>query len=244
MPRRQWQYKVIGVKNIHCRVVTRAFNLKMLHRSKKCLQRFAQTLNYDTLLHRSMICNQPLEFDMLNLDQFAAAQKTQFDAMFGLATTAFEGAEKLLALNVATGKALMGESAEAFTSVMSAKDPGALLALSTAQAQPSVDKAMAYGRQFMDIVTETGTELAKATEGQAALQQQAFGAFVDAALKNAPAGTESMASFVKGAMSAQNNAQAAMQKAVKQASDMAQQSFEAAAAQATTGMKAATAKKR
>ncbi len=180
---------------------------------------------------------------MFTVDQLIAAQKTQFEAIVGLSATAFEGAEKLLALNVATGKALMSESAQALTEAFSAKDPSAFFALGSTQAQPAVEKAMAYSRQAIDIVTETGAEFTKVAQDQAAQQQQAFGAFVDAALKNAPAGTESMASFFKGAVQAQSNAQAAMQKAVKQASDMAQESFAAAAAQATTGVKA-TAKKR
>jgi phasin family protein len=181
---------------------------------------------------------------MFTMDQVIAAQKSQFDAAFGLAATAFEGTEKLIALNVATSKALLSESASTAASVLEAKDPGALFSLGTAQAQPAIDKAIAYGRQAYEIVAETGAEFTKAAEAQAAQGQQAFNGFVEAALKNAPAGTESAASFFKGALAAQQNAQAAMQKAVKQASDMAQQSMQAVAAQATQTVKAGTSKKR
>jgi phasin family protein len=181
---------------------------------------------------------------MFTVDQITAAHKAQFDTVFGLAATAFEGAEKLLALNVATSKALMTEAAGQTAALLEAKDPAALFTLGAAQAQPSMEKASAYGRQAFEIVSDTSAEFTKAAEAQAAQGQQAFNSFVDAALKNAPAGTESFASFFKGAMSAQQSAQAAMQKAVKQASDMAQQSMQAMAAQATQTVKATSAKKR
>lgn len=181
---------------------------------------------------------------MFTMDQVIAAQKAQFDAAYGLAGTAFEGAEKLIALNLATGKALMSESASAASSLLEAKDPTAVFGFATSNAQPTIDKAMAYSRQAYDIVAETGAEFVKAAESQATQAQSAFSSFVDVALKNAPAGTESAASFIKGAMAAQQNAQAAMQKAVKQASDMAQQSMQAVAAQTAQTVKATATKKR
>ncbi len=181
---------------------------------------------------------------MFTMDQVIAAQKAQLDAAYGVAATAFAGAEKMIALNVATGKALLAESAEMTASMLEVKDPSALLGFGTTQAQPALEKAMAYSKQAYEIASETGAELAKAAESQATHQQAAFNSFVEVALKNAPAGTESAANFFKGAVAAQQNAQAAMQKAVKQASDMAQQSMQAVAAQATQGVKASTAKKR
>ena len=182
---------------------------------------------------------------MFTVDQITAAQKTQFDGFFGLAATAFEGAEKLIALNVAASKAMLGETAGAAAAVLEAKDPQAFMAIGAGVAQPAAEKALAYSRQAYEIASETGAEFTKAVEAQTVQSQGAYNAFVEAAMKNAPAGTESVTSFFKGAMSAQQNAQAAMQKAVKQASDMATQSFAAASAQATQAVKAtATATKK
>lgn len=181
---------------------------------------------------------------MFTMDQVLAAQKAQFDAIYGAAATAFAGTEKLIALNVATGKALLAESADMTTGMLEVKDPSALLGFGATQAQPALEKAMAYGKQAYDILAETGAELAQATEAQFAAQQATYTSFVEAALKNAPAGSESAANFFKGAIAAQQNAQAAMQKAVKQASDMAQQSMQAVATQASQGVKATATKKR
>jgi phasin family protein len=168
---------------------------------------------------------------MLTIEQVMASQKAQLEAVFGLGATAFEGAEKLMSLNVATSKALMSEAAESSAALLQAKDPAAAFGFLSAQAQPSVDKFVAYNRQAFDIVSETGAEIGRAVEAQVTQQQASFGAFVDAALKNAPAGSESASAFIKSAMAASQNAQAMMQKAVKQATDMAQQSVQAAAAQ-------------
>ena len=52
--------------------------------------------------------------------------------------------------------------------------------------------------------------------------QQSLHQLVDVAAKNAPAGTESGVAFVKQAVEAANNAYANVQKAAKQASDIAE----------------------
>jgi hypothetical protein len=46
--------------------------------------------------------------------------------------------------------------------------------------------------------------------------------YIDAALKNAPAGSEQAVAFFKQAMSAGNNAVESVQKAVKHAADLAE----------------------
>jgi len=50
---------------------------------------------------------------------------------------------------------------------------------------------------------------------------------VDGALKNAPAGSENAVTLVKSAISAANNAYESVQKAAKQATDMAEANFTA-----------------
>ena len=66
---------------------------------------------------------------------------------------------------------------------------------------------------------------------------------VDTAAKNAPAGSESAVAIMKSSVAAANNALESVQKAVKQATEMAEANFNAVAATATTATKQA-AKKR
>ena len=71
-----------------------------------------------------------------------------------------------------------------------------------------------------------------------------FNALLDNSTKNAPAGSESAVAMVKSAVSAANNAFESVQKAVKQASDMAEANFNAATKTATEAVKATTTAKR
>jgi hypothetical protein len=66
---------------------------------------------------------------------------------------------------------------------------------------------------------------------------------IDAAAKNAPAGSETAVSMVKSAVAASQNAMESVQKAVKQATDMAEANFNAVTASAVTAAKTASKKR-
>jgi len=69
--------------------------------------------------------------------------------------------------------------------------------------------------------------VSKLAESQIAEAQKKFVSVVDNAVKNAPAGTENAVVLVKSAVAAANNAFDTMQKAVKQAADVAEANFQA-----------------
>ena len=84
----------------------------------------------------------------------------------------------------------------------------------------------------------------KAFEAKAAEAQQAFVGLVDSASKNAPAGSETAVAVLKSAVAAANNAFESVQKAVKQASDVAEANFNAVSTQAVAAAKTATASRK
>jgi len=69
-------------------------------------------------------------------------------------------------------------------------------------------------------------------------------AVIDNAAKNAPAGTETAVAVFKSAVAAGNNALDSVQKAVKQASEVAEANFNAVASQAVNAAKAPSRAKR
>ena len=69
-------------------------------------------------------------------------------------------------------------------------------------------------------------------------------AVVDNASKNAPAGSETAVAVFKSAVAAGNNALESVQKAVKQAAEVAEANFNSVAAQAVSATKTTTSKKR
>ena len=67
---------------------------------------------------------------------------------------------------------------------------------------------------------------------------------VDSAAKNAPAGSETAVAVMKSAVSAANNAMESVQKAVKQAAEMAEANFNTVTTSAVNAAKTTAAKKR
>ena len=177
----------------------------------------------------------------LTPEQVIAAQKANVETFFGLTNKAFEGVEKLVELNVTASRAALADVASHTQAVLAAKDPQELLALQAGLLQPLAEKSVAYSRHLYDIASGTGTEFTKAVETQAVEAQRSFNTLVDTAAKNAPAGSETSVAVFKSAVSAANNAFESVQKAVKQASDVAEANFNAVANSATNAAKTATA---
>src|SRR5262245_43959251 len=186
--------------------------------------------------------NTPPENRMMTVEQVVAANKANVETLFGLTNKAFEGVERLVELNLQVAKAALSEVAEGTKAALSVKDAQELLSLQAGLLQPSAEKAVAYGRHVYDIAATTNAEVTKVAETQIAELQKKFLSGVDNSIKNAPAGTESAVSLVKSAIAAANNAYESVQKAAKQAAEIADaniQAVTATAAKATTKSKRA-----
>jgi phasin family protein len=180
------------------------------------------------LVRRPPLSSTPKEHTMnFTPEQFAAAHKANLDTLFGLSQTAFDGMEKLVALNLQVAKTSLSEAAETSQALLSVKDVQELMALQTSLMQPSTEKMAAYSRHVYDILTGTSAEVTKVTEANLADGQKKVMAMVDTAVKNAPAGTENAVALVKSAVAAANNAFETVQKATKQASEVAEANFQA-----------------
>ena len=165
----------------------------------------------------------------MTTEQIVASHKANVETLFGLTAKAFEGVEKLVELNLSAAKAALSESAQNSQTVLSAKDAQELLALQASLFQPLAEKTAAYSRQLYEIASGTGGEFTKAFEAQAALAQKQFASMIDSASQNAPAGSESAVAMMKSAVAAANNAFESVQKAVKQATDLAESNYNAMA---------------
>jgi phasin family protein len=181
--------------------------------------------------------------NMLTAEQIVAAQKANIETIFGLTQKAFEGVEKLVELNVQATKAALSESANSTQAMLSVKDAQELLTLQASLMQPLAEKTVAYSRHLYDIASGTSAEFDKAAEAQATDAQKKFMSVVDNASKNAPAGSETAVAVMKSAVSAANNAMESVQKAVKQATEMAEANFNSVTSSAVNASKTATKKR-
>jgi phasin family protein len=177
-----------------------------------------------------------------NADQFVAAQKANLEAAAGLSHTAFAGFERLVELNMAAGKAAVGESFSNVQGLLSAKTPQDLLAAQAALVQPAFEKSVSYGRHLYDIASSTGAEFTKAVEEKVAESQAAVKNLVETNLKNAPAGSDAAVAAIKTAFEASQTAADTLKKVAKQAADTAEANFKAASAQAEKAVKSTIAK--
>ncbi len=180
---------------------------------------------------------------MLTAEQMMAAHKANVETLFGLTNKAFEGVEKLVELNVTAARAALSESQDQTKAILSVKDAQELLALQASLFQPLAEKAAAYSRQLYDISSGTSAEFAKAFEGQTADAQKQFAGMVDNMAKNSPAGSEAAVAVMKSAVAAANNAFESVQKAVKQASEVAEANVNAMASSATGAAKPTSRKR-
>ena len=180
---------------------------------------------------------------MMTAEQLMAAHKSNVEILFGLTGKAFEGVEKLVELNLQVAKAAMSEVADNAKAALSVKDAQELMALQAGLLQPVAEKAAAYSRHLYDIAASTGAEVTKVAEATTADAQKKFMSMVDSAVKNAPAGSENVAALVKSAVAAANNAFDGVQKATKQATDVAEANFQAISATAVKASQAGKAKR-
>ena len=137
-------------------------------------------------------------------EQFSAATKANFDThlamMAALTSKAFEGIEKFVELNITVIKTSFEESTATAKQILAAKDPQEFFSLSTAQVQPTAEKALAYGRHLASITSGTQAEFTQVAETQIAETNRKVLALFEEVSKNAPAGSESVVEFVKTAI--------------------------------------------
>ena len=99
-----------------------------------------------------------------NLEQLAAAQQANIEVMTALLRTAFNGVERLTALNMSATREFLQNTVAGTQQLMAAKDAGEIAKLNSELAKPSVDKLMEYSRSLYDLVAEiTEANVAAAT---------------------------------------------------------------------------------
>ena len=154
-------------------------------------------------------------------EQFSSATKSNLEAQFALFSSltgkAFESIEKIVELNLTAAKATLEESTATTRQLLAAKDPQEFFSLTAAQAQPSAEKAIAYGRHLAAITSGTQAEFSKAAESQIAETNRKVISLVEEVTKNAPAGSENAVAIFKSAIGNANAGYEQFTKTSKQA---------------------------
>lgn len=162
-------------------------------------------------------------------EQLVQMQKSALEAFQNATAASIAGFEKLAALNMQATKASFEESTDALRSLVEVKDPRQWTDFATTSVQPATDKVAAYYKHVYEIANETGTELARLFEQQYADNNRQIHATIDAFARNMPAGGEGAVTLMKQAVSAANTTFDQMNKATRQAVEVAEANLAAAA---------------
>lgn len=164
-----------------------------------------------------------------------AAQKSNVQALTGLSEKAFASFEKLVELNMAATRALMGESLANLQALSEIKNAQSLLAFQAGLLKPMSDKAASYSRHLLDIASGSSAEFSKVFESTRAQSQKSVTALLDTSLNNTPAGSQAAVALFKSAIDAGITAVESAQKSTRQVLQEVESNL---ASQASTGQKA------
>jgi phasin family protein len=182
-------------------------------------------------LQQFFSCQSGESFMSYTNEQFLTTQKNSVQALASLSEKTFKSFEKLVDLNMAASKAILGESFSGLHALASAKDAQAVLSVQSSLLQPMAEKAASYSRHLYDIASGATADLSKTFESTSAQSQKSVTAFLENSLKNAPAGSEAAVAVIKSAMSASSNAVESAQKAAQQAAKLVESNMSAVTGQ-------------
>lgn len=158
-----------------------------------------------------------------NTDQFSASTKASVDAqltaMNDFANKAFQSVAELVELNISTAKASLEHASAAAHQLMAAKDPQEVIALTSSQAQPNAEKALAYGKHLASITAKAQADFTKAAEARLAETTRHVSTLIDDLSKSAPAGSEKAIEMLKATIVNANVGYEQLSKATKQATE-------------------------
>lgn len=102
--------------------------------------------------------------------QLASAAKSQWETQLQifstLGHTIFDGAEKIIALNVDASKAAIARTTDTAQHLLAVNDAREFLSYSTSQAQPGIESVLAYSRQLFGIASSTQAQLLEAAKAR------------------------------------------------------------------------------
>jgi phasin family protein len=178
-----------------------------------------------------------------NFEQLTAAQKANAEVMMTLLRTAFDGVERLTALNMAASREFFNNTVANAQQLLSAKDANAVAKLNAELAQPNVDKLVGYSRSVYDLVTEMQKEITSVMEAQYSSFTKNAASAVEKAKASAPVGGDVFAATMQSMLGASTKAFDQMTSMAKQLSDIAEANVQAAAktSKAIAPAKSATA---
>lgn len=180
---------------------------------------------------------------LFNSEKIQNAQKAQLELLQQISGKIFESVEQLTQLQLKSLRAASGEQFESLNSMLAITDPKDLASLQTALPQPAAqaERLMEFNREVYELISKTQADIAKLAESQVDATTQQTQELIETLSKNAPAGAEPAVAMFKSALESAGSTYESVQKAAKQAAEMAEEGIAAAASAAGKATATATA---
>ncbi|PRY07917.1 phasin family protein [Paraburkholderia sp. BL25I1N1] len=120
--------------------------------------------------------------------RLADTQTSAITRLFAFSSNAFDGIEKLTALNLQVVKATLAENQALMAKALSSR-PEELFALSASLAKPTAEKIAAYNRHVYEIMSGVQTALSASAPSQYQRYQRDAQELAENIAKNASPGT-------------------------------------------------------
>lgn len=165
----------------------------------------------------------------LTPDHFVSAHKSAADAAHAFGRIAFDGAERLLALQLSAARTLLEERRGAAQALLDARQPQEIAALGRDALRPEGERLVGYARAVYDILARTQEEWLQQVERQQAGWHQSVGQWLDAYARTAPGGADVAVAALRTAVNAANSTFDSVHKAARQVANIAEAGVVAAA---------------
>ncbi|MEY2632821.1 MAG: hypothetical protein RIR00_1475 [Pseudomonadota bacterium] len=177
-----------------------------------------------------------------NFEQIAAAQKANAEVLTSLVRIAFNGVERLAALNLAATRDFFDTTVASTQQVLGAKDATEIAKLQATLSQPGLTKALDYSRSVYDLVANLQKELTGVVEGQYQAFTKNAASAIDKTSAQAPVGGDIFAATMKSLLDATTKAYENLNGVAKQVTSIAEANVQAATTAAASA--AGVAKKK
>lgn len=176
-----------------------------------------------------------------NIEQLTAAQKANAEVMMALLHSAFNGVERLTALNLAATREIFNNSVASSQQLLNAKDAKDVAKLNSELAQPSVEKLVEYSRSVYDLVASMQKEVTSVLEAQYSTFSKSASSAVEKATASTPVGGDVFAATMKSMLGASTKAFDTLTSMSKQLSDIAESNLKTAGKAADKAVSATAA---
>jgi phasin family protein len=176
-----------------------------------------------------------------NFEQLTAAQQANAEIMTALLRTAFNGVERLTALNMAASREFFNNTVAGTQQLLAAKDANEAAKLNSELAKPNMEKLVDYSRNVYELVSEMQKEITSVMEAQYSTFSKTANNAVAKAKSSAPVGGDFFAATMQSMLDASSKAFDRMTAMAKQMSDLAETNIQTASKATGKAVSATTA---